>query len=757
MSTRSSRAAATELRFAQEELEAALGPLKPERCWHRLEERVCAFNRKGRSLGIKLSTCRAKGELVVTAGDAETLERFRESLGGGIGRVQRAVAALLGRRLSAQGALDPFEALYERQAAGWALSARRSLQSLPGVGPLTGDVFIPPPFRLEGAARARSALDAVVSCAREAGRPSLAVLGPSGVGKSTLLLQGFRSLKPLAPRGPVPVHLCAFRLRFHAGGPFMPWEEAVPGGVGGLGERLDALLAGGRLVLFLDGLDENPRLLDCADDAVWSFWTQAARNRCLIACRDGYFLRHLHRSPIHRLFDGALASLHLLPWTPAHAAQLYGRVASAPAVSAGGALPAAAAQLVRMPPDALRGRLGSIRLTGLSAWGYALFFARRGRLPRNEFEILDHLNGLLVDWERERFAGDLPEDVAHGLLCRIGWRAYQNAFQDGTMGDTTRIGAEEILEVVRRDYPLLAERGHALAAALARMPFLSYDGSGASYVLERAFACFLAAKHLLGLGLRGDAEGLREAFKTPLTHDPTESLYQALELLDGASRQRWFQAGRDAFESASRAFRGDGDPREATCMQGLLQPMARLGLEEVRVFLRGLQGPAERLPELARLSAARALAHLGDSRAVESHLRRLRGDARAREINRGFYLYWLKDGRPTRGGADWLRGLRVEGWERTCRWFLRQLCSRDAAPLRAIHLFTFCDLIETLGAASADPAELRRLAGQLDREAAAHPSLRRDLLRLRGLLRGLSPRERPAAILPTAAHEAGRA
>ncbi len=728
-----------DLRLERPEIEPLFGPIRSGKSWHRLEERVSKVKEKGASLGVSLRACRQSLQLHLGAPNLENLRRFSRRLAASTGHVQRALGAAIERRLEAAAAPAADEAeLLRLQSAELPVLAANPLQFLPGLGPAMRAIFIDPPCKtLIGPAPSGGALNAVLQAAASSKPRALLIAGPAGAGKTALLCRAYQEFsKGTRGAGPLPILLPAARLRLREGALTIDWEH-LPGVPAGMGEALEARARAGGASLFIDGIDENPAALDGSDPAAMAFWGLAARNRCIITCRSKYFQRQFLNSPVHRLLAPRLDAIGLLDWSPALTQSLWRRLAA----SDGGRW-RVLAPLTRMNPRVLGERLADVRLGGLCAWAFAVFFARhQGRFPRSSYELLDDAVELLVRWERGRTPGFPPPDVARGLLARLSWRAYQRG-----LGALPGFGAPDLVEIAGRDYPFLLDDRPGLFAALSRFPLLSYDGDHGSFALDRAFCCVLAAKHLLGLALRGDAGALRQALETPLNYDITESLFQGIAGLAPADRGMFLETGLRAFASA-RALSGRGP---VLTMQGLLQLLARLGLPEAHAFLKEVQAQAGRLPEPVLLSCARALAYLGDEEGMDAHLNRLRRDPAARRTNRDFYLYWLGDGKPA--GDDWTLGLRVAGWERTGRWFIEEFEGRDSVKLRAIHLHTFCDLARTHGL----PACLRIAAAGvlpgLRREAAAGPpSLRRELGGLERLLQ--DDREARGAGAPTGVHD----
>jgi hypothetical protein len=307
--------------------------------------------------------------------------------------------------------------------------------------------------------------------------------------------------------------------------------------------------------------------------------------------------------------------------------------------------------------------------------------------------------------------------VGQGLLLRLAWRAYVN----GDYGQKLEFSAADVVSVLSRHYPFLCDKQGAIFAALERMPLLSYDGRASIFSFKKNLGYFLAAKHWIASAAGGDDE----PFSSPLTQEISGYIFQGLDNLSRSEKAAFHDAALRRFQTARQAFQKSADAACVYAMQNALQPMARVDGANARAFLRELVMRPQSLPELVILSAARALARMGEEPAVAEYLRRLKTNARANKTNRGFYLYWLNDGRKTTDGPDWPLSLEVKDWRKTCRWLLEELGSPRGAALRAIHLRTFCDLAKAMGPAEANADEIARVRDFLERELAGVDSLAR--------------------------------
>jgi len=281
-----------------------------------------------------------------------------------------------------------------------------------------------------------------------------------------------------------------------------------------------------------------------------------------------------------------------------------------------------------------------------------------------------------------------------------------------------RIVPEAILQVAGRYYPFLLERKNELFAALREIPFLTYEGDTGAFHLDYRLGCFFAAKNLVALGLQGDAERLREESQASISFQTFSFLLQAFAGFDDEAKARFFETARRMFEESARLYARDGAAVHARCMYEFLEPLGNLGWAPAHEFLRGVAARPRDYPELVNLGIARAVAYAGDHASVDAYVRRLKRDKTARRINRNYYVRWLW------APGDWTGEAREdvppptpEAWDRIARWFAQKLTTGDYKALRHIQLFTFTDLLESLGRGGLEKGALRAVAESLRRES----------------------------------------
>jgi hypothetical protein len=313
------------------------------------------------------------------------------------GRIQRNVASLIESRLGQEQASAQAKSFRQRHREAVKAAKDHGLPTMFKVGPALSAVFLDPPFRLEPAAgRAASAVAALQANAALGGK-SLVVLGPSGIGKTRLLREALVSLPSSGTL--TPVFVPAALVGWTAGGAVMDWT-AIPGVSAEDFRHLEALAREGKLAIFLDGLDENPALLETSVPGVAAFWSVLSRNRCFITCRTKFYQQHFIGSAAGRLLGDPLGELTLLDWPVEKAQSLYRKIA-AQDVPEGSSL-RCLEHLTRLAPGELAKKMRGFELTALSAWAYALIFASHpgGRFPDNEYAVWDGLFDMFTQWER---------------------------------------------------------------------------------------------------------------------------------------------------------------------------------------------------------------------------------------------------------------------------------------------------------------------------------------------------------------------
>lgn len=677
-----------EITIPKDALEPLLGRLEERRNWHRLEERVSKFRGKAKSLGIELTASRKHQILKVAAKKIECLDHFQGYLAAQVGPVQRGIARLISER----GRNNLLSECLTRQVGELSLP-HGPFRNLPGIAQLAGSIFIDPPFELNHAktppnSRAVDLMESEIG--KEDGK-SWMVIGASGVGKSTLLREVFKRIAKI-PSNKHPVFIPAQTLRFHEMS--IRWAD-IPGIFPEAGERLEAMSRDGRLLIVLDGIDENLGLFELNNPSCWAFWGIASRNQVVMSCRDRVHLEQFLFSPIERIFNGNLKTMALKSWGLEETRKLYEKISEKGRnISA----------LISLPDQALAEKLSSFNVGGLTAWAYAVDAALdpSGRLPRNEYEALDRILKHTLQWEKGRVAVD--GEVLLGLLMRIA----RGNFSGPKQGKTGQVPTAMVVDVLRKDYPFLADKSDSVFSALRQLPFVSYDGENGIFDIDYRVACFLAARNLARLLKNEDASGLSSAIQYPLGDLVWRRLIMRCSTLTEEEKKRFFITGRRAFEDCLRLTPRDSVQWTQQNFSRILRMIASLGLNESTEFIETMIRRQD-ISEFAKALCVEGLTPHNPSIVME-YVNRLKKDSRARQNHRNFYLYWIGDGELI-SNASKDGNLRVisKSWRDTAIWLMEQLESAERA-LRPLYIFTLKDMVNSHGRPQLHPDELRKIS-----------------------------------------------
>ncbi len=681
-----------ELKISKDALTPLFGRLEENRNWHRLEERVSKFRKNAKSLGVDLKASRGDQVLVFSAKNAENLNHFQRHLAAQVGPVQRGLARLMSER----GRNDLLSECLKRQVAEFS-APHGPFRNLPGIAQLAGSIFIDPPFELNHAKTPPNsrAIDLMeVEIGKEDGK-SWMVIGASGVGKSSLLREIFKNVAKY-PFDKRPIFIPAQTLRFHETS--IRWAD-IPGISPEAGERLEAMSRDGRLLIVLDGIDENLGLFELDNPSCWAFWGIASRNQIIMSCRDRVHLEKFQFSPIERIFNGDLATMTLKSWGFKESRELYGKIAEkSKSISA----------LVSLPDQVLAEKLSQFSVGGLTAWAYAVDVAMNpsGKLPRNEYEALDLMVGHILRWERGRTA-IISEEILLGLLMRIA----RGNFSGPEQGKTGQVPTSLVVNVLREDYPFLANKSDLVFNALGQLPFMSYDGENGIFEIEYRVACFLAARNLARLLKNEDALGLSSAIQYPFPDLVWRRLIMRCSMLTEEEKERFFIVGRRAFEDCLRSTPKDSIQWTQQNFSRILRIIASLGLNESTEFIEAIMCRQD-ISEFAKALCIEGLASSNPS-VVIKYVNRLKKDSQARKNHRNFYLYWIGDGELT-SNADKYGNLqvKVKSWRDTAVWLMGELENAERA-LHPLYIFTLKDMVNAFGMPRLHPNELNKILSYL--------------------------------------------
>ncbi|MDE2491022.1 MAG: ATP-binding protein, partial [Elusimicrobia bacterium] len=606
----------------RKDLEEVFSRLGGERDWHRLAERLSQFSKVCRPLGVDLVLRRDKRDLRVYFGSLENLHAVIRALAERRGYVQKSFAAMLQTKSAHvvdRGCLPP--KLREVQAAILKDALSRDL----GVfGRLDiDDVLVDVPSSAGGR-------DGTLFSAVAGAMPSsLLVTGDGGSGKTALLYKLLSRWTTLGRRvaGRFPVYLPAKHLHFEWGKFDAAWE-VVPGVEPYMIERLSEAFAAGRLVLLLDGLDENPACTDFTNPAVLSFWRAAARNACVVTLLSGYYEGQLKIAPLEGLFGGRLRRLSVPAWGTAQYRELFENIACAAGRPKDSSLSSLAGYLNKLSADEWQKQSNLLRFTPLTGLACANFFASNhgARLPKNEYELMEHMTAFRLQHEGLKGTSALSQQDAFGLLMKLAWRAYA----DGTGAKSYILPLDAAVRIVKDHYPFLEERSGEALSALSHLPCLEYSPANTAVFMNQQFTDYLVARRVLHAFLHGDYKARREVMSISWQYrNMSRSYFQGIRCLNPAEKSQFFEVSRATFRAVWQEYLVERTSALGVALAYILQPLGFLGTEGALGFLRWVYEQAEGKGEFVLMSCAIGGGWGGDPTNLERYVTRMRRDKEA--------------------------------------------------------------------------------------------------------------------------------
>ncbi|MFI5350708.1 MAG: hypothetical protein ACHQ2Z_14270, partial [Elusimicrobiota bacterium] len=482
------------------ELTRFFAPAGSDRAWrHRITERLSKLNRLGAPHGVGFRADWTERELLVRHSGRRRLEEFRLELSRGTGAVQRTLALAL----EAKDSRDPgrsgesLKELVRLQLRELSAGAPRPLPFAAGDA---GDaLFVDSPYRLHlspgtpGPPRS-SAAGFLLDSLRSAKTFHGWVLSEPGGGKTTLLDHVFRECCRLYLSGDLPflpVYFPAAHAEIRQGR-LWGWSAGAEAHLRDNPEAAEAmreLELAGKLVFFVDALDENSDLADVSRVEVLRAWQSALRGRCVLSCRYRFYAQQLEGGGFERLAaDRALMSL--TEWGHAEARALFRRLASRPPSQLKGAF----VHLAELPARDLTARTAAFRKTPLNLRLYSLFVAaNRALFPRNEYELLEFVFQSLCRWQTAKRGRVLPPEAVAGILTRLAWEGYAAG-----RGRARRFTSPaELGRLLEKHWPFLLPKKERALAELESNPLLERDPESGVLSIDPHFMDFLAARQLI--------------------------------------------------------------------------------------------------------------------------------------------------------------------------------------------------------------------------------------------------------------------
>ena len=579
------------------------------------------------------------------------------------------------------------------------------------------------------------------------------VLSEPGGGKTTLLDHVFQECCRLFLAGDLallPVRFPAVHAEIRQGRVW-GWSAAAEATLRENPEAAAALREfelAGKIVFFIDGLDENADVADVSRLEVLRAWQSALRSRCVFSCRSRFYAQQIEGGGFERLAPGR-ELMSLAEWGHAEARVLFRRLAlrrpASPTEPAGLSpkLRDAFAHLADLPARDLTARTAAFRKTPLNLRLYTLFVAaNRAHFPRNEYELLEFVFQSLCRWQTAKRGRVLSPQAAAGLLTRLAWEGYA-AGRGGARRFSPPAELSRLLE--ERGACPRQKREQALLE-LETNPLLECDQESGVLSIDPHFMDFLAARQLIQTLLLADVAQAREQFSKPVLWDVARCLDEGTELLSGEQRRDTAQCLIGAFKAREREYARKRDFASALALNQIGYHLGKMGEPAGREFLHGvLKKPSPALrAEMCYWAIVIGLAFSGDTEPLEHYIDRLEKRPRVPPPNMAYCQVYYLDKRVDEG--DLKTALKEIGptWEKTCDRLLGQLASKNFLGIRLMDIFLLRRYLEVLGPAPflADGERerqdaLRRLLPRLALECAGQPRARLQLARLEKTLASL--------------------
>ncbi|MBI4370294.1 MAG: NACHT domain-containing protein [Elusimicrobia bacterium] len=528
--------------FNRDELCAVFGDL---RRIERIKQRIFHLNRIGEPLGIRLSFSGIDGTLAIHSASSPAILKLCQRLTKGKGHIQRGLGHLLSRKIGA-----PIE---QAQQLCSYLNALGHIEFLDlnklEISPAPFNwalTWVNPVFKADFKFQksAQTHWDETLALwLKNKPDTPLFIQGQAGSGKTMLLRRVWEKLAEeyrLGDMKKTPLLIPATTIKKDFQGRFSIVWDVVGVIDRGIYNQLEELFNSRRLILLIDGLEDNPALVDWSDAAVVRFWTTALKNSCAISIRSDFRRTDMKSSVLEQWHQAEV--LELEPWSLGATQAFFHQTAVE--LKNQGSLQAAACleHLSRLNTVALEQFLAPIPKNALavSLVVAAAAFWRQGQLPRNGFELASFVIEAMIAWETAKVGSYLKKDTATGVLERLSWQSCTRAWS----ATGPAISLQALWDETRRRYPFFEGHANELFASLGRMPFLRYEGQRERFVMEPWAAPVLAARYLLeaaGIdGLPPKKELMGAALFSPSV------IFQALEELD-------WQLGKSESRAAKKA------------------------------------------------------------------------------------------------------------------------------------------------------------------------------------------------------------
>ncbi|MFC1522787.1 NACHT domain-containing protein [Elusimicrobiota bacterium] len=682
-----------EISFSETDLKLVFGNVSKSSHWHNISEWVSRFNKTYKRFGVSLDLCKPLKNLVFVAAAPINADKLVKDLFKRKGSKQKVFARLLEKKLSS---LSTQHSSFREFQDDQLQYTKRSLEVFSEM--FRELIWVTPPYsRARGMVpngleeKSHPVSHIIGSLLSPEAKPIL-IAGETGIGKTALLHQIILSLMEIEKkRGLVPfwpIYVPASRISFAAGGTIR-WD-AVPGSDLILAEKLEALFKDGRLLLLIDDVSTNAALSDFSKSEVFSFWQQASRNKLVLTFSDR-FLSNVKLRQFRAIFGDGFEAIKLLAWKPLHFRALYNEILKGMSgqteKNVGKIKNLACANDDIIAPPQL------IRHTPLTALAQANYVIARNGSPRNEYEILEHAFSALIEHEVKRDNACLDAGMAKGLLMRMAWSAYLK----GQYGKEWHVSSEDIMDILKRDYPFLAESKEEIFYFLVQIPLLGYSAEHGVFHLDHHFSEFLVARYILERVLCDSPTRTREIFINPLVFkDVWCYLSLGIEQLAQEKRTMYLDRCQDVFDLIWNEWQKTRSFNLELAIGRLIQPLGHLRYVEVNTFLRQVCANARAKAHYVHMSASIGLAFTGDNNALKNFIEYLKTDASAGSFNRTFNIFRLREDKK-RSDIENFNEKEMPDWDNVCDMILRELLIEDFKAVDVLIVFNLYDFLKKKG------------------------------------------------------------
>lgn len=719
---------------------------------HRIASRLFDFKAIGSPLGIAMTLDRGRWSVSLYSPSMDALRQFVFILRGQGGTVQRLLSDWINdnisltrdcRSMAHRLRQNQTRYLSARLARDWGLFSDLALDDI------LVDVALPD---------SKATLpDQTLALLSKAETQGLIITGEVGSGKTTLLCRLLKRSESAIGRleSLTPLYIPATRLSFKWGAGQISWES-IPGVESSMVQELEQLFGAGKMLLLIDGVNENPEATDFSNPGVLHFWESALKNVCVIATLPKHYDFNLKLSILES--KGKLPRIAVPNWQLEHYKAQFAKIIKATAVVKQKSWTPLSSRLKNFPVEKWFEQTSILRRTPLIGCAAVNFAASHedSRLPRNEYELLDYL--LSYHLQHQAFQSHVSQtELILGALTQVAVEAYKDWRSGGNakLGERWCLPIQEALKNVGNSYALGTDETLRLRTFLNNLPFVDYNPLSGLIFLDQHFASFLVAKFVIGAFLEKDYRRIQELLSVGIRYDWVGKYqFQGVECLSPAAKRQFLSASKELFGIFWEQY-AKAEPFAGEAILGqILQPLGYLGTEDSHQFLWQILEKGKEKP-FVFMSAALALVRGGHRNAEDIFIEWLQSDPKGQKFIMQWRLFYERHS--THARYEDFDPDQAPSWEEACDWLLEALTTRnrDLYPLRNLYVYTICLFIQKKGFGPFEPglygngaaikaADRRRLLGaamesvESDPHAATSAIFRRNIQEFRILVAKLN-------------------